>query len=89
MAADKFDCPKCGTFSQVTATIVGKRETTRYRHCRVCSVSFVTAEALKDTPKMRKWLGEGKADELWPKPSFKYRNPAVPRAGKKWDKSKA
>lgn len=73
MAADKFDCPKCGGHTLITATVVGKRETSRYRYCRICEMSFATAEAIKDTPKMRRWLGEAKASELWPKPPFKYR----------------
>lgn len=83
MAADKFDCPKCGQASVVTGTVVGKRETSRYRHCRVCSMSFATTEAIKDTPKMRRWLGEAKANELWPKPPFKYRTIAQQNRAKK------
>ena len=83
MAADKFDCPKCGVTSQVTATVVGTRETTRYRHCRICKVNFTTAEAIKDTPKIRQWVGEALATKLWPKPPFKYRTIAQQNRAKK------
>lgn len=87
MAADKFDCPSCDTTSMVTATVVGRRETTRYRKCPSCRISFATSEAVKDTPRIRQIIGEAKSEIIWGKPGFKYRNPSVPRAGKKWDKS--
>lgn len=66
------DCPKCGMLSVVTNTIRGQRETTRYRHCRICNTSYATVETIKDTPRIRLWLGE-KAAKFFPPKPFKYR----------------
>jgi uncharacterized Zn finger protein len=73
MSADKFNCPKCGNAATVTNTVVTQRNTTRYRTCRLCSMSFATVEALKDTPRLRQVLGEAQAEAIWGKPAFKYR----------------
>ena len=73
MAADKFACPKCGVTSTVTNVVVGRKETTRYRACRMCSISFATVEAIKETQRLRQIIGEAKAREIWPEPPFKYR----------------
>lgn len=67
------NCPKCGMLSVVTNTIRGQRETTRYRHCRICNVSWATVETIKDTPRVRSWLGEALAAKLFPPKPFKYR----------------
>lgn len=75
MAADKFDCPRCGPgyVATVKNTVVSAKGTTRYRACRVCSLSFATVETIKETPKLRQLIGEGKAREIWSDPPFKYR----------------
>lgn len=73
MAADKFNCPKCEGITAVINVVQGRRETTRYRHCRICAVNFATTESVKDTPRVRSWLGEAKAEALFPPKPFKYR----------------
>jgi transcriptional regulator NrdR family protein len=76
MPADKFNCPKCGMPSTVSAVVHAKSGTmTRYRHCRICSLDFATVEALKETPRLRQIIGEDKASKIWPAPPFKYRTP--------------
>ncbi len=49
MAADKFNCPKCGSYATVTNTVVGATGITRYRVCAIvsCGMSFSTIETLK------------------------------------------
>lgn len=84
MAADKFNCPKCHHITTV-ANVVSGREVTRYRHCRICNVNFTTIEKIKDTPKIRQWVGEVLASKLWPKPGFKYRTIAQQKRVTKTD----
>jgi len=70
----KYLCPKCKYLSTVTnVTMSGNGTMTRYRHCRMCNINFMTVETVKETPRVRSWLGEDKASKLWPPPPFKYR----------------
>ena len=85
MAADKFNCPKCGFYSVVNNTVVSAKGITRYRHCGIvaCNLHFATFEALKETPRLRQIVGEDKAISIWGKPGFKYRTIAQQNRAKK------
>lgn len=85
MAADKFNCPKCGGYAIVTNTVVGTKGVTRYRACAkvACGLHFATTETLKETPKLRQIIGEDKAVSIWGKPPFKYRTIAQQNRAKK------
>lgn len=73
MNADKYHCPKCGYVSTVKYTTQTPRDITRYRHCRMCNVNFATVETLKDTDRVRSWLGAELSAKLFKPKPFKYR----------------
>jgi len=69
----KFACPKCSYPATDITAVTGQREITRYRHCRMCNANYATIETLKDTPRVRSWLGEALSAKYFKPKPFKYR----------------